>query len=64
MLRYFFYVVAVFLLADHLYTHWGPEVINWVASRFLGEEITVVDEPPHRKSSLDRVMDKVKELWR
>jgi len=50
MLRYVLCLSVVFLLIDHIYTHWGPEIINWVASGFLGREVTVVEEPPHRES--------------
>lgn len=61
MLRYIFYVAAVFLIADHLFTHWGPEIINWLASRFLGREITVVKEAPYRESLIDRAVQGVRD---
>ncbi len=68
MLRYILYFCAVFLMADHVYTHWGPEVINWVASKFFGRNVTAVRETPYRESIIDRtfkfVKGKVDELRR
>jgi len=61
MFRYILYVAAAFLIADHVYTHWGPEIINWVASRFMGREVTVVKEPPYRESIIDKVVHSLKE---
>ncbi len=52
---------AVFLIVDHVYTHWGPEVVNWVASGFLGREVTVVDEPPYRESVIDKAVKEIRE---
>ncbi|MDQ7038324.1 MAG: hypothetical protein Q9N26_03880 [Aquificota bacterium] len=62
MLRYIVYIVLTFLIVDHLYTHWGPEIINRVASSFMGRDVTLVDEPPHRESIIDRAVKEVKEL--
>ena len=68
MVRYLLYVVAVFIVADHIYTHWGPEIINWTASKFLGKQVTVVEEAPYRESIIDKtvktIKEKVKELRR
>jgi len=61
MFRYVLYVAIVFLIADHVYTHWGPEVINWVASKFIGREVTVIEGTPHRESIIDKVVHAVKE---
>ncbi|WP_457599870.1 hypothetical protein [Hydrogenivirga sp.] len=61
MLRYIVYVAAVFIIADHVFTHWGPEIINWLASRFLGREVTVVEEAPYRESLIDKVVHGIKE---
>jgi hypothetical protein len=61
MLRYILYFVAVFLVADHVFTHWGPEVINWLASSFLGREVTVVEEAPYRESLIDRVIESIRD---
>ncbi len=61
MLRYVLYLGVVFLLIDHIYTHWGPEIVNRVASGFLGREVTVVEEPPHRESVIDKMLKEVRE---
>ncbi len=62
MLRYLVYLALVFLIVDHLYTHYGPEIINRAASTFMGREITVVEKPTHRESVLDRIVKKVREF--
>ena len=68
MIRYLLYIGAVILVADHVYTHWGPEIINWAASRFTGKQTKVVEGAPHRESMIDRivktVMDAVEDLRR
>ncbi|EDP74896.1 hypothetical protein [Hydrogenivirga sp. 128-5-R1-1] len=61
MLRYLLYVALVFLLADHVFTHWGPEIINWLASQFLGREVVVVEEAPYRESLIDKVVHEVRD---
>ncbi|NPA40961.1 MAG: hypothetical protein GXO18_01655 [Aquificae bacterium] len=61
MLRYILYIAVVFIVADHVYTHWGPEIINWVASNFLGREVVVVEEAPYRESLIDKVIKGIKE---
>jgi len=61
MIRYLFYIGAVFLIADHVYTHWGTEIINWVASKLSGEQVTVVEGTPHRESVIDKVVKTVRE---
>lgn len=62
MLRYLIYIVVIFLIVDHLYTHWGPEIVNRAASTFMGRPVTIVEEPPHRESVIDKTIKKVKEL--
>jgi len=68
MLRYLIYVVLVFLTADHIYTHWGPEIINKVASSLMGKKVVVVEEAPYRESLIDKlvknVIEKIEELRR
>ncbi len=61
MLRYILYFAIVFIITDHIFTHWGPEVVNWVASKFLGREVRVVEEAPYRESLIDRVIKEVRE---
>ncbi|RLJ69758.1 hypothetical protein BCF55_0013 [Hydrogenivirga caldilitoris] len=61
MLRYILYVAAVFIIADHVFTHWGPEIINWLASSFLGRDVTVVEEAPYRESLIDKVIQSVRD---
>jgi len=61
MLRYILYVGVVFILADHIFTHWGPEIINWFASQFLGREVVVVEEAPYRESLIDRVVQEIRD---
>jgi hypothetical protein len=61
MLRTLIYIAVVFLIVDHLYTHWGPEIVNRAASTFMGRPVTVVEKPPHRESVLDRIVKKVRE---
>ena len=62
MLRYLIYVAVIFLLVDHLYTHWGPEIVNRAASTFMGRPVTVVEESPYRESIIDKAIKKVKEV--
>ncbi len=68
MLRYVLYIAVVFLVADHVYTHWGPQIINWIVNNLTGEEAKVVKQPPHRESLIDRLIeelkDKLKEVGR
>ncbi len=61
MLRYILYFGAVFLIADHVFTHWGPEIINWLASKFMGREVTVVEGAPYRESLIDKVIHSVRD---
>ena len=61
MLRYILYVATVFVIVDHVFTHYGPEIINWLASSFLGREVVVVEEAPYRESLIDKVVKAVKE---
>ena len=61
MVRYLLYIGAVFLIADHVYTHWGPEIINWLASKFMGRQVVVVEGAPYRESLIDKVIKTVKE---
>lgn len=63
MLRYVVYIALIFVLVDHVFTHWGPEIINKVASGFLGREVVVVEESPYRESLIDKVVNKVKEKF-
>ncbi len=62
MLRYIIYVVFIFLIVDHIYTHWGPEIVNRAASTFMGRDVTLVEEPPHRESIIDKAVKEVKKL--
>ena len=62
MIRYLLYIGAVLLIADHVYTHWGPEIINWAASKFMGRQTTVVEKAPHRESMIDRIVKTVMDL--
>ena len=68
MIRYLLYIGAVFLIADHVYTHWGPEIINWVASKFSGRQVKIVEGAPYRESIIDKtvrtIREKIKELRR
>jgi hypothetical protein len=63
MLRWFIYVSAAFLIIDHAYTHWGPQIINGVASSILGRSVEVVKEPPHKESIVDKGIRSVREAW-
>jgi len=60
MFRYVLYVAATFLIVDHVYTHWGPGIINSIASGFLGRKVTVVEEAPYRESIIDRAIKEIK----
>ncbi len=60
MLRNVVYGVLLFLIADYTYTHWSPEIINWVVSKLSGREVTVVEKPPYRKSIIDKTVDSIK----
>ncbi len=61
MLRYVLYVAIVFVIVDHVFTHYGPEIINWLASSFLGRDVVVVEEAPYRQSLIDKVVENIKE---
>ncbi len=61
MVRYLLYIGVVFLIVDHVYTHWGPEIINWLASKFMGRQVVVVEGAPYRESLIDKVIKTVKE---
>ncbi len=59
MLRYIIYIVAVFLIIDHVYTHWGPQIINSLASSFMGRKVTVVEDSPYKESIIDKLIKEV-----
>ena len=56
MLRYILYLVVVVLVMDHVYTHYGASVINWVVSKFNNEKTTVIKEAPYRESIIDKII--------
>ena len=56
MIRYLFYAGAILLILDHIYTHWGPEIINGVAGKFVGRQVEIVKEAPYRQSIIDKVI--------
>ena len=62
MVRYLTLIVVVFLIADHIYTHWGPQIINSVASHFMGKETKIVEEPPYKESVIDKGIKKIKDI--
>ncbi|GEM_PF-1404858 len=59
MLRWFIYICAILLAVDHVYTHWGPAIINSVASSIVGREVEIVKNPPHKESIIDRGINAV-----
>ncbi len=63
MLRWFLYISGAILIIDHAYTHYGPSIINGFASTFLGRQVQIVENPPHKESIIDRGIKTVKQTW-
>lgn len=64
MVRYILLIAVFYLIVDHLYTHWGPSLINWVASKVSGKEVSVVEGSPYKESLIDRVKKVLEEKFR
>ncbi|MGC8852115.1 MAG: hypothetical protein ACP5P0_00760 [Hydrogenobacter sp.] len=62
MMKYIVYLLLAFLIIDHVWTHFGPKIINSIASELAGKEIKVVEETQDKKSVLDHAWDKLIEL--
>ncbi len=62
MVKYIVYLFLAFLIIDHVWTHFGPKIINSIASELAGKEIKVVEETQDKKSVLDHAWDKLIEL--
>jgi transcription antitermination factor NusA-like protein len=62
MVKYILYLLLAFLVIDHVWTHFGPKIINSIASELAGKETKVVEESQDRKSILDNTLDKLVEL--
>ncbi|MFN3813832.1 MAG: hypothetical protein ACK4SM_04335 [Aquificaceae bacterium] len=60
MVKYIIYLLLAFLLIDHLWSHYGPKIINTVASEFTNKPTRVIEEGEERKSIIDGVMEKLK----
>ncbi len=56
MMRYILYLVAILLVMDHVYTHYGAGVINWVVSKFNNEKTVVIKEAPYKESIIDKII--------
>ncbi|MEZ0360526.1 MAG: hypothetical protein ABWK04_01325 [Hydrogenobacter sp.] len=62
MVKYIIYLLLAFLLIDHMWTHFGPKIINAIASDLAGKEVKVVQEDEEKKSVIDNTLEKIKEL--
>lgn len=62
MVKYVVYLLLALLIIDHVWTHFGPKIINSIASELAGKETKVVEESQDRKSVLDNTLDKLVEL--
>ncbi|SNZ12090.1 hypothetical protein [Hydrogenobacter hydrogenophilus] len=62
MVKYIVYLLLSFLIIDHVWTHFGPKIINSIASELAGKETKVVEEGQDKKSILDNAWDKLIEL--
>jgi len=63
MVRYILYLLIAFLIIDHVWTHFGPKIINTIASHLAGKEVKVVEEKEERKSLIDVVIEKLKKTY-
>ncbi len=61
MAKYAVYFLIVILVADHLYTHYAPPLINSVASFFEGKRVEIVKEDKNAKSLIDKILERIKE---
>ncbi|MCS7285158.1 MAG: hypothetical protein NZ527_05510 [Hydrogenobacter thermophilus] len=61
MVKYIIYLLVAFLIIDHVWTHYGPKIINAVASNLSGKEVKVVEENSEKKSVLDNAIEKFQE---
>ncbi len=61
MVRYALYFLIIIIVADHIYTHYVPPLVNSIASFYEGRQVKVLEEDKDAKSLLDKIVDKVKE---
>ncbi|QWK20367.1 MAG: hypothetical protein KNN13_03305 [Hydrogenobacter thermophilus] len=61
MVKYIIYLLVALLIIDHVWTHYGPKIINAVASNLSGKEVKVVEENSEKKSVLDNAIEKFQE---
>ncbi len=61
MVKYALYFLIVILVADHIYTHYAPPLINSIASFYEGRKVEVIKEDKDAKSLLDKIIEKIKE---
>ncbi|ADO45470.1 hypothetical protein Hydth_1077 [Hydrogenobacter thermophilus TK-6] len=62
MVKYIIYMLVAFLIIDHVWTHYGPKIINAIASDLMGKETKVVEEDSERKSVLDNGIERLNHL--
>jgi len=63
MVKYIIYAIIFILAVDHFYQHYGYKVINTVASYFSNKPVKVFEEEEERKSIVDNIIEKVKEMY-
>ena len=49
------------MVADHVYTHYAPSLINSVASFFEGKQVEIIKEKKDAKSLIDKILERIKE---
>ncbi len=60
MLKWILFLASFFLLAEHMYIHYGTTAINYVASRMMGERVELVKEPFRKESAIDILIKQVR----
>ena len=65
MIKWILALAFAFLAIDHLWIHYGPKVINYLAKGLSGKEVEAVEErEEERKSIIDTLVDKAKSLYK
>ncbi len=62
MLRWIVGLALIFLLIDHVWVHYGPRIINSVASYLSGKEVRAVEEKADKKSIVDTLLERLSTL--
>ncbi len=62
-MRTLFILLGLFLIIEHIYVKYGSDLINYIASKIVQEEVKIIEEKEEdRKSLIEMAYERIKNV--